>query len=122
MNEKQQQAILMMVEGKMYREIAKVLGVTSKTISQWRADPEFRATLNQHLENIQAAHSEKFRNLQGLALKTIEDCLNNPEFSAKDRMAAAFKILDLGRITITQPGSTNAAQIKFEDNFNIFRV
>ena len=81
MNEKQQQAVLMMTEGKLYQEIAKELGVTSKTISQWRADPEFRATLNQHLENIKTAHSERLRNLQGIALETLEECLKDPKFS-----------------------------------------
>jgi hypothetical protein len=116
MNEKQQRAILLMSEGRMCQEVAEALGVTPKTISQWRADPEFRAALNQHLHNIRETHSERLRNLQGLALKTIEDCLNDPELSVKDKLAAAFKTLELGGTTVTQPGSTSVDAIKAEDS------
>lgn len=116
MNEKQQRAILLMVEGKLCQEVAEVLGVTSKTISQWRADPEFRAALNQHLWDIKATHSERLRGLQGLALKTIEDCLNDAGLPAKDRLAAAFKTLELGGTTVTQPGITDANEIKAQDS------
>lgn len=90
----------MMAEGRMYQEIAEALDVTPKTISQWRANYDFMAALNQHLHGIKEAHSEKLRNLQGLALKTIEDCLNNPELPAKDRLAAAFKTLELGKLAL----------------------
>lgn len=119
MNEKQQQAILLMAEGRMCQEVAEALGVTPKTISQWRADLEFKAALHQHLHNIRESHSEKLRNLQGLALKTIEDCLNDQELPAKDKLAAAFKTLELGKISITQPGSTNPGQLKLEDDLSI---
>ncbi|GKS70220.1 hypothetical protein W03_22240 [Nitrosomonas sp. PY1] len=121
MNEKQQQAILMMAEGKAYQEIAEALDVTPKTISQWRTDPAFRAELNQHLHDIKAYHSEKLRQLQGQALKTIEDCLNDPEIPAKDRLAAAFKTLELGKIDVSEPGSTDASQLKLENDFNLKR-
>ena len=116
MNEKKQQAILMMSEGMMFQEIAKKLTVTPKTISEWRSEPEFRATLNQYLENMQSAHSEKLRNLQGIALQTIQDCLNNPEYSPKEKLTAAFKILALSGISVTQPGSSSAVQLIEEDN------
>jgi hypothetical protein len=117
MIEKQQQAILMMAEGRIYQEIAEALDVTPKTISQWRANHDFMAALNQHLHGIKETHSEKLRNLQGLALKTIEDCLNNPELPAKDRLAAAFKTLELGKTSVTPLGSTNADQLRAEEYF-----
>lgn len=119
MNEKQQQAILLIAEGKMYQEVAEAIGVTPKTISTWRADPDFKAALNQHLHNIQEAHSEILRNLQGLALKTIEDCMNDPELPVKDKLAAAFKTLELGKTTIAQPGSTDVHEIKAQENHNM---
>ena len=118
MNEKQQQAILLMAEGKMCQEVAEALDVTPKTISMWRADPEFKAALNQHLENIKAAHSERLRSLQGLALKTIEDCLNDSELPAKDRLAAAFKIIEISKMNVAEPGSTNAGQIRMQNTLD----
>ena len=119
MNEKQQQAIILMAEGKMCREVAEALEVTPKTISAWRADPDFKAALNLHLHNIQEAHSEILRNLQGLALKTIEDCLNDPELPVKDELAAAFKTLELGKTTIAQPGSIDAYEIRAQEHHNM---
>ena len=122
MNEKQQQAILLMAEGKMCQEVAEALDVTPKTISMWRADPEFKAALNQHLENIKAAHSERLRSLQGLALKTIEDCLNDSELPAKDRLAAAFKIIEISKMNVAEPGSTNAGQIRMQNTLDSLLV
>ena len=111
LNEKQEQAILLLAQGKMCQEIAETLNVTPKTISTWRADPEFRAALNQYLENIKAAHSERLRCLCGLALKTIEDSLNDEGLSPKDRLAASFKVLELCKVEPVKPGLTNASKL-----------
>lgn len=111
MNEKQKQAILLLAQGKMCQEIAETLNVTAKTVSVWRADPEFRAELNQYLENIKAAHSERLRNLCGIALKTIEVLLNNEELSARDRLAASFRVLELCKLEPVKPGLTNATKL-----------
>lgn len=111
MNEKKQQAILLMAEGKMCQEVAEEIGVTPKTISQWRSDPEFRTSLNKHLHDIQTTHSKKLCNLQGLALKTIEDCLSDPELPAKTRLAAAFKTLEIERISVKEPVTTYSVEI-----------
>lgn len=111
MNEKQEQAILLFAQGKMCQEVAEILNVTPKTISQWRSDPEFRAALNQYIKNIKAAHSERLRSLCGLALKTIEDSLNDEGLSPKDRLAASFKVLELCKVEPVSPGFTNAATL-----------
>ncbi len=101
MNEKQEQAILLLAQGKMCQEIAETLNVTAKTVSVWRADPEFRAALNQYLANIKAAHSERLRSLCGLAL-------NDEGLSPKDRLAASFKVLELCKVEPIKPGLTRA--------------
>ena len=87
-------------------------------IAELERDPEFKAELNQHLENIKAAHSERLRSLQGLALKTIEDCLNDSELPAKDRLAAAFKIIEISKINVAEPGCTNAGQIRMQNTLD----
>ncbi len=118
MNEKQQLAILLMAEGLQYQQIAEKVGVTKKTISQWRADYEFRAALNQHLNEIRSAHSEKLRSLQKTALEIIEQSLVSPETPAKDKLNASFKILEIGKITVNEIGSTDANVIAEQDQFN----
>jgi Homeodomain-like domain-containing protein len=119
MNEKQQQAILLLAAGKTCSQVAEHLQVTPKTISTWRATPEFRAELNTYLQDIKTAHAERLRSLCGMALDTIEDCLNDGELSSKDRLSASFKLLELGRVSPSEIGETDAAKIHFEDMLNI---
>lgn len=56
-------------------------------------DPEFRTVLNQYLQNIKTAHSERLRKLCGLALKTIEDYLDDQALSPKERLLALVVLL-----------------------------
>ena len=115
MSEKQQQAILLLASGKTGVEVAESLQVTPKTVSTWRSQPEFKAELNKHLLGIQSAHSERLRSLCTTALQTIENCLNDESISAKDKLAASFKVLQLGQVSPSQIGSTNPAQLEFEE-------
>ena len=71
MNEKQQQAIILIATGKTGVQVAEQLQITPKTISTWRATPEFRAELNKYMLEIKPAHAERLRNLCVLSLEVI---------------------------------------------------
>ena len=45
------------------------------------------------------------------ALKTIEDSPNDEGLSPKDRLAASFRLLELGKVEPVKPGLTNAAKL-----------
>ena len=115
MNEKQQQALLLLATGKIGAQVAEQLSVTPKTISTWRSDPEFKAELNKHLLEIKAAHSEHLRSLCTTALQTIENCLNDEKVPVKEKLAASFKVLQLGRVSFSRIGSTDPVKIAIDE-------
>lgn len=43
---KQQQAICLLADGAMSKDVAETVGVTPETVSVWKRDPEFQACLN----------------------------------------------------------------------------
>lgn len=91
----QQQAALLLVEGRKQGEIAEEMGIAPETLSRWKAEPGFRAELNRLLLAMREASINRIRSLQATALQTIEDVMTNSEAPAKDRLAAAFRILDI---------------------------
>jgi len=118
MNEKQHLAIQHLSTGKTGAEVAELLQVTPKTVSTWRQDPEFKAELNKHLLDIKTAHSERLRSLCATALQTIENCLNDEKVPVKEKLAASFKLLELGQIKPLLIGSTDAEEIRKREFLN----
>lgn len=118
MNEKQQQAVILLASGKTCKQAAEQLNVTPKTISTWRSDHEFKAVLNTHLQDIQQANSERLRNLGTAALDTIEEIMTDKTIAPKDRLNAAVKILELGRVTTEPVQSTDPAKLRVKAMFD----
>lgn len=114
MNEKQQQAILLLATGKTGAQVAEQLKVTPKTISTWRHNPEFQAELNKHLLDIKEAHSERLRSLCTTALQIIENSLNDENVPVKEKLAASFKLLELGRVKPSLIGSTDPFELALD--------
>lgn len=119
MNEKQQQAILLLATGKTGTQVAEQLKVTPKTISTWRHNPEFQAELNKHLLDIKEAHSERLRSLCTTALQIIENSLNDENVPVKEKLTASFKLLELGRVKPSLIGSTDPMILGFDDRFKM---
>tara|TARA_R110002073_G_C9274244_1_gene564599 strand:- start:464 stop:826 length:363 start_codon:yes stop_codon:yes gene_type:complete len=120
MNEKQQQAILLLATGKTGAQVAGQLQVTPKTISTWRSNPEFMAELNQHMLDIRTANSERMRNLCTVALQTIENGLLDDKTPVKEKLTASFKLLELSRVLPLQIGSTDARKLDLDKKLKIF--
>lgn len=120
MNEKQQQAIILLATGKTGSEVAEQLKVTPKTISVWRSEPEFRAELNKHMLDIKTANAERMRSLCGVALQTIETCMLDEDTPVKEKLNASFKLLELGKVSPSEIGSTDASELPFDDSLKIF--
>ena len=118
MNEKQQQAVILFASGQTCKQVADQLNVTPKTISTWRSDHEFMAVLNTHLQDIQQANSERLRNLGTAALDTIEEIMTDKTIAPKDRLNAAVKILELGRVTTEPVQSTDPAKLRVKAMFD----
>lgn len=101
---KQLEAVSGIAKGLSSSQIAKVVGVSSRTIERWRKLPEFIATLAQiqgevsrqvKVEVIEHVTSKNSRieNLGSKCFDCLEQIIDNPESRTSDRIQAAKLLL-----------------------------
>jgi hypothetical protein len=101
---KQLEAVAGIAKGLATRQIAKVVGVSSRTVERWRKLPEFVAALAQIqgevsrqvkvelVENVTSINS-RLENLASKSLDCLEQIIDNPETRNSDRIQAAKLVL-----------------------------
>lgn len=94
LNETQHQAIVMLASGKTGAAVADALGVRKETVSRWRQLPEFRAGLNEVIEEVRESTRHRLTAMVEKALEVIEADLQTIDDPVR-RSRAAFKILQL---------------------------
>ena len=104
LNPKQLEAVAGIAKGLATRQIAKVVGVSSRTVERWRKLPEFVAALAQIqgevsrqvkvelVENVTSINS-RLENLASKSLDCLEQIIDNPETRNSDRIQASKIIL-----------------------------
>ena len=91
LNENQLLAVQLVVQGRSGREIAKQLSVTEETISRWKKQPIFIASVNEILCQLREGIQQKMRNLIFQALEILETELSDKE--NKNKANIALKLL-----------------------------
>lgn len=115
MEEKRAQAVTLFILGKSCGEVASQLGVTSKTISEWRSNPAFRAEINRGLLDLREVQMRRMSDLCSKALTTLEQALDNPELDAEQKIKVSLKILNTYRIDPEKIGETDAVMLELLD-------
>ena len=110
-------AIDLMIMGSNNKNVAETLNIAPETVSRWRADYIFQAALNQRLKENQAASVERLRSLADTALATIETVMADSN-DDKARLQAAFKVLEMARVSVSGIGSTNPKALQRDDEMN----
>ncbi len=91
LNENQLLAVQLVAQGRSGREIAKQLSVTEETISRWKKQPIFIASVNEILGQLKEGIQQKMRNLIFQALEILETELSDKE--NKNKANIALKLL-----------------------------
>ena len=91
LNENQLLAVQLVAQGRSGREIAKQLSVTEETISRWKKQPIFIASVNEILGQLSEGIQQKMRSLIFQALEILETELSDKE--NKNRANIALKLL-----------------------------
>lgn len=91
LNENQLLAVQLVAQGRSGREIAKQLSVTEETISRWKKQPIFIASVNEILGQLREGIQQKMRNLIFQALEILETELSDKE--NKNKANIALKLL-----------------------------
>jgi len=106
------QAITLLSEGLNNKEVADKLTVAPETISRWKADFDFQAELNTVLTANQEAQRDKLRHLNSVALATIESVMLDELSPHRDKLSAAFKVLEVTKLSQGHIGSSNPSTLQ----------
>lgn len=94
LREQERLAADLLARGKTCREVARALGITEKTLYNWRKRPAVqRAIYNMQQELIDSSESKHVA-LMPDAIKTLTDIMNDPAARASDRIAASRALLN----------------------------
>jgi hypothetical protein len=93
LNENQQLAVQLVASGMSGQLIAKELSVRPETVSRWKNDPDFMAGVHTIIVDAQEASQAKLSEMTALALKVIEDALNDDSVPTNIKLHTAFKVL-----------------------------
>ena len=93
LNENQLLAVQLVASGMSGQLIAKELSVRPETVSRWKNDPNFMAGVHSIIVDAQENCQAKLCQLSALALKIIEDALNDESVPTNIKLHAAFKLL-----------------------------
>ena len=95
LNAKQIKAILLLIEGKPPEEVARVLGIHSKTLYRWlEKDIDFKKALQEAKESIFNEALENLKSLSREAVNTLRDLLTSRHKDTA-RLGSAKTILEL---------------------------
>lgn len=94
LREQERLAADLLARGKTCREVARALGISEKTLYNWRKRPAVqRAIYNMQQELIESSESRHVA-LMPDAIKTLTDIMNDPAARASDRIAASRALLN----------------------------
>jgi len=108
-------AIELIAMGSNNKNVAERLDIAPETVSRWKSDYDFRAKLNEMLQEQHAATQKRLRALAGSALSAIESIISSTDALERDRLTAAFKILEMTQVKLPRIGSTNPRALQRDD-------
>ena len=96
MNEKEEMALALILQGRKDAEVAEELGVSRMTIWRWKKyDPEFIKTLDEKRTHLRQQAEDNILELTESAVNAIRDALNNGD--TKIRLQAAKLVFGILR-------------------------
>ena len=122
LNNNQLIAVQLVAQGKTGKFISEHLNVAQETISRWRKQPEFIASVNVILNQLRDSTQQKMRNILFLSLEVIEKELIKENSSLNINLALKivqnYKISNLVNEKIGSENSKNIEKKLFEKQFD----
>jgi transcriptional regulator with XRE-family HTH domain len=96
LNAKQETALRLLLQGYSQVEIAKEIGVDSRTVRRWQESREFQDAYNAEVQKLlRAATDEAWRSLSP-AISALREIMEDKEQSGATRVSACRALLDFG--------------------------
>ena len=122
LNNNQLIAVQLVAQGKTGKFISEHLNVAQETISRWRKQPEFTASVNVILNQLRDSTQQKMRNILFLSLEVLEKELIKENSSLNINLALKivqnYKISNLVNEKIGSENSKNIEKKLFEKQFD----
>ena len=122
LNNNQLIAIQLVAQGKTEKFISEHLNVAQETISRWRKQPEFIASVNVILNQLRDSTQQKMRNILFLSLEILEKELIKENSSLKINLALKivqnYKVSSLINEKIGSENTKNIEERLFEKQFD----
>ena len=122
LNNNQLIAVQLVAQGKTGKFISEHLNVAQETISRWRKQPEFTASVNVILNQLRDSTQLKMRNILFLSLEVLEKELIKENSSLNINLALKivqnYKISNLVNEKIGSENSKNIEKKLFEKQFD----
>ena len=122
LNNNQLIAVQLVAQGKTGKFISEHLNVAQETISRWRKQPEFTASVNVILNQLRDSTQQKMRNILFLSLEILEKELIKENSTIKVNLALKitqdYKITNLIDEKIGSENSKNIEKKLFEKQFD----
>ena len=122
LNNNQLIAIQLVAQGKTGKFISEHLNVAQETISRWRKQPEFIASVNVILNQLRDTTQQKMRNILFLSLEVLEKELIKENSSLNINLALKivqnYKISNLVNEKIGSENTKNIEERLFEKQFD----
>ena len=122
LNNNQLIAVQLVAQGKTGKFISEHLNVAQETISRWRKQPEFTASVNGILNQLRDSTQQKMRNILFLSLEILEKELIKENSTIKVNLALKitqnYKITNLIDEKIGSENSKNIEKKLFEKQFD----
>lgn len=93
---KKEEALAALLSTATQKEAAKKAGISTRTLSAYLADPDFRKKYGEELQKITHSASVKLKKYMGEAVEVLHITATDQETGATARVAAARAILDYG--------------------------
>ena len=90
----QERAIALMSAGMRASMVAEAIGVSDRSIRNWRSNPEFAAELEQAQEHVRAAARVRIVGLVDEAIDTVQEVMRDTGAAPAARLQAAKTILE----------------------------
>ena len=122
LNNNQLIAVQLIAQGKTGKFISEHLNVAQETISRWRKQPEFIASVNVILNQLRDSTQQKMRNILFLSLEILEKELMKENSSLNINLALKivqnYKISNLVNEKIGSENPQNIEKKLFEKQFD----
>lgn len=102
LSDQQAQVITLLLAGKSQRDAAAEVGIAAETVTRWKSDSVYVATMNARRQEVWATNTRRLRALLERAIVALGDLLDSDNEAVRHRVA--MSIIKANSLQTAAPG------------------